>query len=99
MDKVWPIKGIKTDYEQQNNKNIIFIKFNMINKKTLVQLTKLIFQNEYIVGTTNTEIKRKEREFQFLVFQNIDRYRLIQIKRKESLDTIQIYTFIFSIHS
>ncbi len=99
MAKVWPIKGIKTDYEQQNNKNIIFIKFNMINKKTLVQLTKLIFQNEYIVGTTNTEIKRKEREFQFLVFQNIDRYRLIQIKRKESLDTIPIYTFIFSIHS
>ena len=77
MANVWPIKGIKTDYEQQNNKNIIFIKFNMINKKTLVQLTKLIFQNEYIVGTTNTEIKRKEREFQFLVFQNIDRYRLI----------------------
>ena len=99
MDKVWPIKGIKTDYEQKNNKNNIFIKFNMVNYRIVVQLTKLIFQNEYIVGTTNTEIKRKEREFQFLVFQNIDRYRLIQIKRKESLDTIPIYTFIFSIHS
>ena len=36
MAKVWPIKGIKTDYEQQNNKNNTFIKFNMINKKTLV---------------------------------------------------------------
>ena len=76
MAKVWPIKGIKTDYEQQINKNIIFIKFNMINKKTLVQLTKLIFQNEYIVGTTNTEIKEKEREFSIL---SIPEYRSIQI--------------------
>ena len=34
--KVWPIKGIKTDYEQQNNKNNIFIKFNMINYRIVV---------------------------------------------------------------
>ena len=36
MDKVWPIKGIKTDYEQQNNKNNIFIKFNMINYRIVL---------------------------------------------------------------
>ena len=96
MVKVWPIKGIKTDYEQQNNKNNIFIKFNMINYRIVVQLTKLIFQNEYIVGTTNIEIKRKEREFSI---PSITEHRLIQIKRKESLDTTPMYTFYLSIHS